>query len=402
MSKFLVSKNTIVLILLYFTQFVWIAYLRSYSIFRYACILVIAIYLFPKFKSFFQYKYRAINMIMIVLSLITIIGSYVNEDLITTRNSFLASLSYFVTLLETFFFFEYTAEKGEIQKAVNIFYRLTLIVATVTDILILWIGDMDNVYLVGSKFQVAYLHLFLIALFWAKAKMNEENPSRYRIIALLYFALAIIVSLLVDCNTGLIGTIVFLVLYLLAKRRKAWLYSPITYALVFLLSFLFVFLYEFILSNVYVQDFVINVLHRSLTLTGRTDIYPLLLSVMRKRIWFGYGYGTTYDISVRYFGYADTQNALSEWIIQIGVIGVAFIFLLLFNIFKKAKKENLSSRWNYSLILYIYVLTILGTVEISFGRLMFGVLALLYASTFTDTSDMEKAKKIGESQYEVY
>lgn len=162
------------------------------------------------------------------------------------------------------------------------------------------------------------------------------------------------------------------------------------------------FLYEFILSNVYVQDFVINVLHRSLTLTGRTDIYPLLLSVMRKRIWFGYGYGTTYDISVRYFGYADTQNALSEWIIQIGVIGVAFIFLLLFNIFKKAKKENLSSRWNYSLILYIYVLTILGTVEISFGRLMFGVLALLYASTFTDTSDMEKAKKIGESQYEVY
>lgn len=399
----MVSKNSIVLILLYFAQFVNINYLSSYPTIRYAFIFVIAIYLFPRYRSFFQSKYMSVNVGVILLSLSTIISSYINEDLISTRNSFLSSILFFTALLETFFLFEYTVEIGQIKKAINVFYTLTVLVVTVTDVLALRIGTVDNVYLIGSKFQVVYLHMFLIALYLMKAKINEENRFKYQIMTTVYFGLSVFMGIVVDCNTGILGTIGLIFIYILAMNRKDLLCSQTIYLIVLVISFMFMFTYEFILNNTYVQNFIVNILNRSLTLTGRTDIYLLLPSVMMKRKWFGYGYGTSYDISVRYFRYADTQNGLAEWIIQVGIIGVAFIILVLFNIFRKLKKENLAGQCNYSIMAYIYTLTILGTVEITFGRLLFGAAALLYASTFMDTTEVQLIEKADEGgSYEGY
>lgn len=384
MNRVLLSRNTIALVMLYFTQFVGISYMSNYSVIRYVLILMIAIYLFPKYKCFMNNKFMHVNISIIALSLFAVVGSFVNEDLITTRNSFLSSIPYFMALLETFFLFEYTAEIGRIEKAINVFYYMTLVLLIVNDALVMCIGSLDGNYVVGSKFQVMYLHIFWLALYFAKVKLNAKWTYLNTLTVLLYFGITLYIGIQVDCNTGIIGSVVLLLLCIISRIKTKLLCSPTLYLAVLVFSFLFMFCYELVLNNSYVQNFIVNILHRSMTLTGRTDIYILLPKALLERPWFGYGYGTTYDISVRYFGYADTQNGIAEWMLQIGIIGTIFIVLSLYNIFSKLKSDNKTKNYNYSIMAYVYVLTILGAVEISFGRLLFGAAALLYATTFSE------------------
>ena len=86
-------------------------------------------------------------------------------------------------------------------------------------------------------------------------------------------------------------------------------------------SSLFVVLYEVVLLNPYVQTLITTVLKRSLTLTGKNNIYmQIFLNVLKKSLVYGgYGYGSSYEVCVKYLYYADTQNGILEWILQTGI-----------------------------------------------------------------------------------
>lgn len=92
------------------------------------------------------------------------------------------------------------------------------------------------------------------------------------------------------------------------------------------------------------------------------------------------------EVHTRYargIGYADTQNALMEWLLQIGILGTSILFIILSYCMKKYYKLILKSKNNlkeYSWILsFIYVYIILGIIEITYDMQFIGMILILYS-----------------------
>ena len=96
--------------------------------------------------------------------------------------------------------------------------------------------------------------------------------------------------------------------------------------------------------------------------------------------WFlGFGYGSTYEICLRYIGFADTQNALMEWIMQIGILGTGLFCLIIYNCVSKLHKTfGLYTEWVW-LLAFLYTYVILGMIEITYSSMQFiGALLVIY------------------------
>ena len=75
---------------------------------------------------------------------------------------FLAAIVFTATLVEFVLTVEMFCQREEMQNLIKVFYRMTLLVVIATDFLILFttihLQYGGNVFLVGTKFQVVYMH----------------------------------------------------------------------------------------------------------------------------------------------------------------------------------------------------------------------------------------------------
>ena len=136
------------------------------------------------------------------------------------------------------------------------------------------------------------------------------------------------------------------------------------------MSFLIIYQIGFLLQSKPVQYVIINVLHEDLTLTGRMNIYNEISNILLEHKWLGYGYGKSYDIIMSRIGYADSQNALMECIINYGIVGTGVLLLIFYF---SIKLSNGNERKFYIMI-YLYAMVVMGVVEITINLLfMFAV-----------------------------
>ena len=199
----------------------------------------------------------------------------------------------------------------------------------------------------------------------------------------LIFLLSTYITVKVECSTGLVGEILLIILLVLPYNLKKIFYKPISFTIAVILSFLFSVIYEIVLANPLIQNLVEIYLSKELTLTGRTYIYAMLPKVLKGHYMMGYGYGTTYEVCEKYIGFADTQNAVTEWIMQIGIVGVIILMIIFCKIFSKVQeciKNDVNNEVKkYAVLIdYIYILVILGTVEITIDNIFWGVMALIF------------------------
>ena len=142
-------------------------------------------------------------------------------------------------------------------------------------------------------------------------------------------------------------------------------------------TILFVVIYSIVLDSSLVKFIVQQVFDRDISLTGRTNIYKLLGTVLTNDIWTGYGYGINYSVSKALFNYDNTQNGLMEWILQVGIIGTSFLVLFLYVLFFRISKAKPSTAI-IPILSFIYVLTIIAMIEISLDLFYFMAIGLLY------------------------
>lgn len=385
-SKYLGMERClpIILCLLYFITITSINVIPHASTIRYASIAVIGLFLISGFSYFIKRKNLILNIILMVYSILVIYTSYMNKDLITERSIFPLSILYSIVFCEIFLVMEYVAEKKKLDLVINIFYKLTLIVLIVNDILLiispeLFGVDLIGVYLVGNKFNVAYLHMVLLAFFIARSHVKSYSKKRFYFLYMVYFITAVVIGIMVDCNTGTIGVILFATSYIFLRKIRILL-KPWMVLTVLIISCMFAFTYEAVLENEHVQYFVSNVLGRSLTLTGRTNIYKAVPEMFKNHWTWGYGYGTAYIICDKYVGIFDTQNGLLEWILQIGWIATALMLVIIYISFSKLKmidkKGNLKEI--YPIIFLVYSFSVLASVEITITYRYFMLVALVY------------------------
>ena len=109
---------------------------------------------------------------------------------------------------------------------------------------------------------------------------------------------------------------------------------------------------------------------------------------------YGFGYGAAYKTSMLLFKYADTQNALLEWILQLGIYAVTVLVSLYVTIFSGIKKMDNNAQI-IPLVAIIYVLVFLGSVEITMDMNFIFCIFLLYAYIHNKdvTFEMDKLQK---------
>lgn len=384
MNKVSISTTKIILLLIYLMEFsnFYIGFFPQFQYIKYISICIVGIYLFQRVSIFTKKEHIQTNGMLLLFAVVMLYPSvlYMNNY---ERNPLLATIVFWMIQVESFLVMEVMCENGKMKTVIQFYYKLTLVWTIITDMLtilfpLIFTTRAGN-YLVGTKFTVSYMHLLLIAFAMTQNRISKKGKvvSNSVLILMLIWSAFIIVR--VQCNTGLIGLILLFIMLTVPKQIQNKLCSPLLFIGVVATSTAFSIGYEAILANPTIQHFISVYLKRELTLTGRTYIYAMMPKILKGHYGIGYGYGTTYEVCRRFTGFANTQNAVLEWIVQLGIVGTIVLIVLFMLAFVKLKKCNEADVNEFMpLVAYIYSLVLLGTVEITIDNLFFGIVAVVY------------------------
>jgi hypothetical protein len=362
--------SDVITIAFFHISFINMSYLQAYNLMKYAILAAVALYMLPRIKMAFTRAYRRIDIVLFCLLLTILLTSFFgNTGRFIERNVFLAAIVHSAVVLEAFLLFQYFDYKHILRRVIRNIYYLTLFYVIVTDISILAlpvIFERYGVYLVGTKFWVSYLHIQLIALYWARSIRDDDIlTNRNKIVIAILFALTCFIVRTVDCATGIVACVIILLLLLFGKTVWKLLLKPVAPIITLLVSCTALLSGDYILNIPLVQKIIETGLNRSLTITGRTRVYENIVSLFPdNRIWTGYGHGSSYEVSMMLIHSPNSQNGLVNILLQYGVFGAVLLFLLMYSVFKAgANSKNIAVALPFISLLYVYIL--LASVEIT-------------------------------------
>lgn len=314
-------------------------------------------------------------ILFIIYILLTILSAYLNRE-----NGFYAgivssTIKYIMILTTLFLSIIIIASFGKLKLFFVVIFYTGLAFCLINDIIFLphykaFISS--QAYLLHSKFQVAYTHLELLALYLINIYSNSFKLKKSYLYILIIFILSIDLS--VDCITGITGLILFVLFF--GLRSKKLLKQPLFWLAIFTISAAVPFLYQNIVDSSIYQNFVLGSLNRGLTMNGRINIYKAIPYLMYNHWQWGYGYGSSYAVVNGLISMPDMQNGFMELVVQVGLItAITFVFFVFFVI----RTIQYSSKINiFPLLIMIYVYTILGSFEITFSVTFFFICMIIY------------------------
>ncbi|WP_169173225.1 O-antigen ligase family protein [Bifidobacterium oedipodis] len=273
---------------------------------------------------------------------------------------------------------EYARQKKQLGIVLDIFYKISVCVLIINDVL-LFTTSSSEVYLLGLKFSVAYFHMFVITLWFIRLQSGKISRSAVNQLTLfILIILSIITGIRVDCMTGVVGLALMMTWFLLGTKFPKFVCNPVTAVSTVLISYGFLYVAPTVMHNSAVRHFVVDILHRDPTMTGRTNIFEVFPQAFEKKPFLGYGYGVSYDVmSWQGIGFVpDTQNGLAEIMLAGGLAAGALLLALIWNTIKSINPQVGKMRI-LAVTSFIYALICIATVEITFSTLFFACLVLL-------------------------
>ena len=389
MTVLKISLFTLVMICIYYItvvqKLVWISW---YNTLKYTILFICGVYIFrnlPLIKKNLDHK---LTGALAIFSMCAIYSAINNVENIKNRNVILVTIVLLLSIWEFYMMLACAKGKGKTKNVVHLYKNLTAITIAVTDIGVLFVPTIDNGnYLIGTKFTVTYLHILLVALYLASNKANQKKNNR--VVLTLLITLSVLISLKVECVTGIVGLLIYIVCYLNKEQFSKLFLSARAFIASILVVDSFAVAYEMVLNNVYVQNIISNIFHRSLTLTGRAYVYQKLPIILETNLIWGNGCGSAYEIMQRYTPYADAQNGVAQWIIQVGIVGTIALFGALALCFRNFQK-SLTNQGEVEIAILVFVFIVLSSIEITFDT-MFIVLVLLVGYLKLENSCMRKS-----------
>ncbi len=340
-------------------------------------------------RTFMKKKYFYIWITLLLLCGCLLLSGTSNRNTASNINVMRSTARTICFLIELFALMIWVSEKGYGKFFVNFLFRYVLLLVIATDVLvftklIVFRDGSYESYLVGTKFIVAYLHMELLTLWFLKSGIGINIKNIPRILLIAASAYLVIISIRVQCMTGVLGCVALFVCFMLIDRpsRKGLrvLNSPGMLLLSLAFCLIFPFVSELIVSIPAVNYFVVEVLGRNENLTGRIEIFQLFGKRMEDHALFGFGMGNANLAAKTLFGYANAQNAFLQWILQAGFLTTAAMVLLIVTVFvQRSRTRQFKKTMPLVILIYIYIL--LGTVETTFSMNFIMWIGLLFALT---------------------
>lgn len=311
-----------------------------------------------------------------VLSLVYMIPSIqgILSQSITTR-VFLDGVLYSICIYASYMVIQFGAQREGIERVISDLYFLTFCYCLISLASILYVGTSANgtemTYFFGDKFSTGYFFIMLAALYYTVYYEKIQNAFRYRFFYFVLCAVAVGVGMWIYCTTVMLGSIVLFAAVLVPDRLKKYLMSPFFLVGAVIVAGIIVFSMTTIMEIPQIQNFVVNILGKSVGLTGRIYIYSNLLQIIQKKFIWGYGYNSL--IVANTIGYGNAQNGLMELMVNYGLVGViTFLWSVYYSISRSNRKDNC-----YGLYIFIITMVICSLVEVSYNYYFYLILFLL-------------------------
>ncbi len=326
-------------------------------------------------KTFMKRKYLFLWLALLLFCALLFASVYTNRNPKIGESPMRGTVRAVLFLVELYALMIWISERGHTNYFINFLFYYVLLLVVVTDVLLLtglitYSDGSHTVYLVGTKFVVSYLHMDLLTLWFLKADEGYNIRNIPKLGLVFTAILLIVISVRVECMTGVLGCLILFICFLLIDRpsRKGLsiLNAPVTLFGALVINLIFPFISELIVSIPFVNYFVVEIMGKSENLTGRIEIFEIFSRRMEDHWAFGFGFGNENLAAKELFGYANAQNSLLQWILRAGVVNTVMLVVLLLMIFRYRAKLG-EYRRTMPLVILIYVYIFLGSVEITFS-----------------------------------
>lgn len=323
--------------------------------------------------SNFRYRYGLKNPEVWIYTGVIVLSGLLNYRF---SNSFFQAALYGGMILMSYLIIDCAQREYGEEELLNSLCNTMIVVMIIVDGLIISKGGVgsyltgrtDTFYYIGSKFTVSYFNMLLLALLmW-----RYQKKSRFLVLCIT--GVMIWVSYSVDCMTGVTGLLVMLFLYLFSSRVENVLKKPLIAIGAVILSGTFALLLQIVVEFRPIQWFLTSIVKTDLELTGRAGIFAVLERIFLEKPFFGYGYGNTAVKNV--LGYGNPQNGLFDIGISYGFIGIIAFLLLAYVVVESRSIVEDEEKSMFPVLIFIYAMTVCGTVEINFSILMLIALSL--------------------------
>lgn len=225
----------------------------------------------------------------------------------------------------------------------------------------------------GGKFAVAYqcIIYIMLLLYWLEDKIRKNS-----IISLAHIFINVIFAFYIcwtiECSTGIVALAILIIMVFMPEKIWEILKNRKVIFAVLILMGSMVSLIGVILSFGVVQDILINVLHENISLTGRTELYALLIPKLIEAGVFGNGFGSYATSTLGYHGWYNAQNGLAEIVLTYGYFGVIAFCVLVYSCLYDRKKIDIP------IFAACYAFLFISAVEIPYGPIFILLLSLIY------------------------
>ncbi len=335
-----------------------------------------------KRNKFFMLLALAAFGVMLVISM------FFNRDTAIGSSPLRDTVRLLLYLAEVFVLMIVIAETGRGQAALRFLFWYLLVLMIVNDLLmftglIIFKDGNHEGYLVGTKFSVSYLHMNALTM-WVMSRRGRKDKKRVPVwVAAIAAIFVAMVAIRVNCMTGVLGSIVLVVLFAMMEGEKKHklikFTAPWMLLLVLVLSVVIAFMADSITQIPLVRYIVEDVLNRDTSITGRTNIYEMYVGNLTGRWLWGYGYGNGNDVAVSLFGYQNVQNGFLHWVLQIGIPASVCMVVLMLVVFRQANRCAPARRDRLMpVVALVYMYIILGTIETTFNMAFIMWFALIF------------------------
>lgn len=351
--------------------------------------LIVFLLVKQKYKLLPQFK--TINRLVVIYCIGLFVISYLSKDINMNSldrlklgnkedlrlSSYTLGMLQALSVLTSFIYIEYLSSINKTEVLFRTFYKVSFFYIIVSNLVFLAIGSIgEQGYLIGNKFSLCYMHILCYVFYCIYSYRRNVIPNKY--ISALLIIMTLVMSILTECTTTLLGMLIIVFLFNTKRNLGFILFKLKTYVIILSLGVLFIFFYSFILDIQIVQDFIVNILHEDITLTGRTGIYDTLIPLLSVRPLWGFGVGNSHWVLAYLLGVANAQNGLVNLYIEEGLICTVLYLLIFISLFKYVKNK-IAHSFSYPLLCYILFFFFVGLVEITIDNKLLVVMSFLIA-----------------------
>ena len=342
-------------------------------------VMILLMYVFQNVKRIIRCENKTIVFLVLSYSCWMVIDSLFHNEYIylANVNSLVNSLIKALIVVESIFTVDIYCQKRGFSRLLNALVKFIGTMFIVSNSWLLFSGfkkTIGDYYLIGTKFSTSYINLLFISLLFFKNYYYKKKIDYIGIVLLFIFSFYIIIG--VGCYTAIIA-LILLILFLLFKLHLQKLFSGrLLFLVLYAAVFLFVYFYNIVLENEYVAHVIVNILKKTLTMTGRANIFRILPELLSDKLLTGFGSGRTGMILNFYTGCNDAQNGVWQIICENGLIGFILYALTSLKLHTSGDKEKITT--SYYVNMYFVVMLILGFVEITYDTRLLVLLFIIY------------------------